>query len=116
MDKGGKEVKRKSQSGKGTRKEGGSTSLGRNSQSYSNSIMMIQFLISCYTSYTISFGKAFVFHLKFCYINKRRKQLEKKKLAEVPPTALQNNLVMMAAKRAQEIQDAEDAEREGGEL
>jgi hypothetical protein len=35
-----------------------------------------------------------------------RKELEKKKLAEVPPTALQNNLVMMAAKRAQEIQDA----------
>jgi hypothetical protein len=33
-----------------------------------------------------------------------RKELEKKKLAEVPPTALQNNLVM--------IQDAEDAERE----
>jgi hypothetical protein len=41
-----------------------------------------------------------------------RKELEKKKLAEVPPTALQNNLVMMAAKRAREIQDAEDAERE----
>jgi hypothetical protein len=38
-----------------------------------------------------------------------RKELEKKKLAEVPPTALQNNLVMMAAKRAREIQDAEDA-------
>jgi hypothetical protein len=35
-----------------------------------------------------------------------RKELKKKKLAEVPPTALQNNLVMMAAKRAQEIQDA----------
>jgi hypothetical protein len=41
-----------------------------------------------------------------------RKELEKKKLAEVPLTALQNNLVMMAAKRAREIQDAEDAERE----
>jgi hypothetical protein len=41
-----------------------------------------------------------------------RKELEKKKLAEVPPTALQNNLVMRAANRAQEIQDAEDAERE----
>jgi hypothetical protein len=38
--------------------------------------------------------------------------LEKKKLAEVPPTALQNNLVMIAAKRARDIQDAEDAERE----
>jgi hypothetical protein len=41
-----------------------------------------------------------------------RKELEKKKLAEVPTTALQNNLVMRAANRAQEIQDAEDAERE----
>jgi hypothetical protein len=34
-----------------------------------------------------------------------RKESEKKKLAEVPPSALQNNLVMMAAKRAQEIQE-----------
>jgi hypothetical protein len=32
-----------------------------------------------------------------------RKESEKKKLAEVSPGALQNNLVMMAAKRAQEI-------------
>jgi hypothetical protein len=41
-----------------------------------------------------------------------RKELEKKKLAEVPLTALQNNLDMMASKRAQDIQDVEDAERE----
>jgi hypothetical protein len=34
-----------------------------------------------------------------------RKESEKKKLAEGPPTALQNNLVMMAAKRAQSIQE-----------
>jgi hypothetical protein len=34
-----------------------------------------------------------------------RKESEKKKLAEVPPTALQNNLLMTAAKRAQEIRE-----------
>jgi hypothetical protein len=34
-----------------------------------------------------------------------RKESEKKKLTEVLPSAQQNNLVMMAAKRAQEIQE-----------